>query len=54
MKLHAKIGNQKGKPAYRTPSRFIVKQTIWRPYNQAKRLDRKSLKGKGKIEWRKA
>ncbi len=45
MKDYSKVGNRKGKPAYRTPSRFIAnksirnKETAWRPWDQAKRLE---------------
>jgi len=28
MKNYAKIGGRKGKPAYRTPSRFIARQVL--------------------------
>jgi hypothetical protein len=51
MKNYSKIGNRKGQPAYRTPSRFIyeksldVKRTAPRAWHLAARLDRK---GRGK------
>mgnify|MGYP001613388763 len=47
MKNYAKIGKQKGKPAYRTPSRFIARRALQiksrplRRWHLAARLDRK-------------
>ncbi len=50
MKDYAKTGGKKGKPAYRTPSRFIAnksisnKKTAWRPWDQASRLENRTVK----------
>jgi len=54
MKNYSKIGNQKGRPAYRTPSRFIAnqvlknKKSIQRTWNLAKRLEYRKIKEKRK------
>ncbi|MEK7192656.1 MAG: hypothetical protein AAB682_00785 [Patescibacteria group bacterium] len=41
MKNHSKIGGKRGRPAYRTPSRFIANRSIeiarFRPNNSEKR-----------------
>lgn len=39
MKNYAKVGNRKGKPAYRTPSSFRYRNIV-RVQNRAKRLER--------------
>lgn len=47
MKNYSKIGGRKGKPAYRTPSRFIAQRSLalkhkpYRSWHLAARLDRK-------------
>lgn len=47
MKNYSKTGGRKGKPAYRTPSRFIYKKSLdakrapVRAWHLAARLDRK-------------
>jgi len=55
MKNYAKIGNRKGKPAYRTPSRFIAKKvleknksSLERTWNLAKRLEYRKTREKRK------
>ncbi len=50
MKNYSKVGNRKGKPAYRTPSRFIYKKSLEnkkaapRPWHLAHRLEFKHTK----------
>jgi len=52
MKNYAKVGNRKGKPAYRTPSRFIYKKSleakkaVARAWNLASRLEFKNVRNK--------
>ena len=54
MKNYAKIGNKEGKPAYRTPSRFIAKKSqdtkriVSRNWNLATRLEFKNVRNKKK------
>lgn len=56
MKDYAKAGNRKGKPAYRTPSRFIQKKTaqnkktaaFWEPQRLASRLEYRQPKERQK------
>jgi len=52
MKNYAKVGKRCGKPAYRTPSRFIYKKSLevksvaaW-TWNLAQRLEFKKIKNK--------
>lgn len=42
MKNYAKVGNKKGKPAYRTPSSFKIRQSI--KISNLKNLRQKSKK----------
>ncbi|MFN7088264.1 MAG: hypothetical protein ACK4NX_00345 [Candidatus Paceibacteria bacterium] len=52
MRNYAKTGGKRGKPAYRTPSRFIYKKVIEkrklvpRTWDLAKRLEHKRIKDK--------
>lgn len=45
MKNYSKIGNKKGKTAYRTPSQFIAKKVI-RHWDLAARLEHRHNKEK--------
>ena len=50
MKKHSKVGNQNGKPAYRTPSTFIARATKGKYLNpKGMNLSQKySKRGQGK------